>query len=87
MRCPALPHSVSCFACPLSCFDRTATGLASNRKKRAQRGALHRRCRAFTQCDRTLNQNALPLRDAIVIAITSSDSTPLAMEKTSPCRV
>lgn len=25
MRCPALPHSVSCFACPLSCFDRTAT--------------------------------------------------------------
>jgi len=29
MRCPALPHSVSCFACPLSCFDRTATAHSS----------------------------------------------------------
>ena len=25
MRCPALPHALSCFACPLSCFDRTTT--------------------------------------------------------------
>ena len=38
MRCPALPHSVSCFACPLSCFDRTATEFGCLRRNLGEPG-------------------------------------------------
>ena len=46
--CPALPHALSCFACPLSCFDRTTTSRYLLAAERVSHRALPLTVRAIS---------------------------------------